>query len=144
MRQRWAIVCLLAVGVIIAYVDRTNLSIALASKDFRSYFDLTDSQRGLLNSAFFWTYTLMQIPAGLLVDRFGVRIPLAVGFGLWCVVAAGTSMATAIWQLVAFRLALGRTPTMDERDALTVYARKHGLANACRVILNLNEFVFVD
>ena len=107
MRQRWAIVCLLAVGVIIAYVDRTNLSIALASKDFRSYFDLTDSQRGLLNSAFFWTYTLMQIPAGLIVDRFGVRIPLAVGFGLWCVVAAGTSTATAVWQLVAFRLALG-------------------------------------
>jgi len=24
------------------------------------------------------------------------------------------------------------------------YAKTHGLANACRVILNLNEFVFVD
>ena len=105
--RRWALVCLLAVGVIIAYVDRTNLSIALASKDFRAFFDLTDSQRGLLNSAFFWTYTLMQIPAGLIVDRFGVRIPLAIGFALWCVVAAATSMSTAIWQLVACRLLLG-------------------------------------
>ena len=105
--RRWALVCLLAVGVIIAYVDRTNLSIALASQDFRSFFDLTDSQRGLLNSAFFWTYTAAQIPAGLIVDRYGVRIPLAAGFTLWCLVAAGTSMATAMWQLVAFRLLLG-------------------------------------
>jgi hypothetical protein len=44
----------------------------------------------------------------------------------------------------AFRLALGRAPTADEREALKAYARKHGMANACRVILNLNEFVFVD
>jgi hypothetical protein len=44
----------------------------------------------------------------------------------------------------AFRLALGRLPTRDERQALADYARQHGLANTCRVILNLNEFVFVD
>jgi hypothetical protein len=44
----------------------------------------------------------------------------------------------------AFRLALARDPTAAELDALTAYARKHGLANACRVILNMNEFVFVD
>jgi uncharacterized protein DUF1553 len=44
----------------------------------------------------------------------------------------------------AFRLAIGREPTAAEREALDEYARQHGLANACRVILNLNEFVFVD
>ncbi len=44
----------------------------------------------------------------------------------------------------AFRLALGRDPTAKERDALTAYAKEYGLANMCRVILNLNEFVFVD
>jgi hypothetical protein len=44
----------------------------------------------------------------------------------------------------AFRLALGRAPTVGERQALEAYAKEHGLANACRVILNLNEFVFVD
>ena len=44
----------------------------------------------------------------------------------------------------AFRLALGREPRQDELDALVAYAKEHGLANACRVILNLNEFVFVD
>ena len=44
----------------------------------------------------------------------------------------------------AFRLALGRSPTHAEQVALITYAREHGLAQACRVILNLNEFAFVD
>ncbi len=44
----------------------------------------------------------------------------------------------------AFGLALGRRPSPQERTALAQYAREHGLAQACRVILNLNEFAFVD
>jgi mono/diheme cytochrome c family protein len=40
--------------------------------------------------------------------------------------------------------ALGRSPTADERAALTQYARRYGLPNLCRALLNLNEFVFVD
>jgi hypothetical protein len=43
-----------------------------------------------------------------------------------------------------FRLALGRSPTDDERDALADYVNQYGLENACRVMFNLNEFVFVD
>ncbi|MBX3441454.1 MAG: DUF1553 domain-containing protein [Planctomyces sp.] len=45
---------------------------------------------------------------------------------------------------LAFRLAIGRSPSPDERAALVEYADQHGLANACRVILNLNEFLFID
>ena len=44
----------------------------------------------------------------------------------------------------AYRLALGREPSEDERDALVAYADRFGMENACRAILNLNEFVFVD
>jgi hypothetical protein len=44
----------------------------------------------------------------------------------------------------AFRLALSRRPTDDELRELTAYAREHGLTNTCRLLLNLNEFVFVD
>ncbi len=44
----------------------------------------------------------------------------------------------------AFRLALSRDPTSEERRELAAYAAEHGLPNACRLILNLNEFVFVD
>ena len=44
----------------------------------------------------------------------------------------------------AFRTALQRAPTDAERMALARYAEQHGLPNACRLVLNLNEFVFVD
>jgi hypothetical protein len=43
-----------------------------------------------------------------------------------------------------FQLALARPPTSDEQAALSDFVRQHGLANACRVVLNLNEFAFVD
>ena len=45
---------------------------------------------------------------------------------------------------VMYRLALGREPTAEESRVLLDYARKHGLANTCRLIWNTNEFSFVD
>ena len=44
----------------------------------------------------------------------------------------------------ACRLALGRLPNPEERAALTAYAKAHGMASACRVLFNTNEFVFID
>jgi mono/diheme cytochrome c family protein len=44
----------------------------------------------------------------------------------------------------AYRLCLGRSPTADESRALEAYVGRFGLANACRVIFNSNEFLFVD
>ncbi len=43
-----------------------------------------------------------------------------------------------------YRFALGREPTAKESVLLTEYAKKHGLANLCRMVLNCNEFVFVN
>ena len=91
--RRWLLVCLLSVGVIIAYVDRTNLSVSLADPGFKKFFSLDDHQRGLLGSVFFWSYALLQIPAGFLVDRYGVKFPLAIGFTLWCGISALTAVA---------------------------------------------------
>ena len=44
----------------------------------------------------------------------------------------------------AFLLALAREPNAEELAALEDYAKREGLENTCRVILNLNEFSFVD
>ncbi len=44
----------------------------------------------------------------------------------------------------AFMLALSREPKPGELAPLIDYARRDGLENACRVILNLNEFSFAD
>ena len=44
----------------------------------------------------------------------------------------------------AFELALGRRPGPEEATILDGYAAKHGLENACLLILNSNEFLFID
>ena len=61
--------------MVIAYLDRINLSVVLSLPEFVSAFRLSDTDRGMLNSAFFWSYAIMQIPAGYLVDRFGSNTP---------------------------------------------------------------------
>ena len=45
---------------------------------------------------------------------------------------------------LAWRLALGRKPSGAEADAFRAYAAKHGMSNACRLLLNSNEFLFLD
>jgi MFS transporter, ACS family, D-galactonate transporter len=105
--RRWLTLILLSVGLIIAYVDRTNLSIALATAEFHNFFALSDSQRGFVNSAFFWSYTLLQIPAGLLIDRAGIKWPVSAALLLWCAASAATASAGSLWLLVSLRLLLG-------------------------------------
>ena len=78
--RRWAIVSLLCIAFIIAYLDRQNLSFALTDSAFKGFFQLTDSGRGLLNSAFFWSYAALQIPAGWVVVADGVGDGSLVGW----------------------------------------------------------------
>ena len=105
--KRWAVVVLLCFGMVIAYVDRTALSVVIAVPDFRNFFGLTDSQRGLMNSAFFWSYALLQVPAGWMVDRYGVKYPYAASFVFWSIVSALTGFSQTITQLFTLRLLLG-------------------------------------
>ncbi|XZE51371.1 DUF1553 domain-containing protein [Planctomycetaceae bacterium SH139] len=44
----------------------------------------------------------------------------------------------------AFRLVVQRQPAQGELDDLVTYADRHGLANLCRILFNLSEFVFID
>jgi hypothetical protein len=44
----------------------------------------------------------------------------------------------------AYRLILHRSPADVELKAVAAYGQRHGLANACRMLLNTNEFMFVD
>jgi hypothetical protein len=45
---------------------------------------------------------------------------------------------------LAYRLAFGRPASAEEKMAVGEYAARNGLANACRLLFNANEFVFVD
>jgi ACS family D-galactonate transporter-like MFS transporter len=70
-RRRWRIAFLLSVGVLVNFFDRVNLSVSQDA--LHASFGLSMIAFGFLSSAYSWTYALMQIPAGVLLDRFGVR-----------------------------------------------------------------------
>jgi MFS family permease len=103
----WGILLLLAIALLISFIDRTSLSSALADKNFLREFGLTSVERGWLNSAFFWTYGLFQLVMGWIVDRYGVKWPYAVCFALWCVATALTGLVTTLGALIAMRLVIG-------------------------------------
>lgn len=106
--MRWTILALLCTGFMIAYFDRVNLSVALADKaGFLSVFRLSNQDRGLLGSAFFWSYAALQIPAGWLVDRWGVKWTYTAGFLLWSVMSAMTAYVGGFEQLFLLRVMLG-------------------------------------
>lgn len=99
-------------AMVIGLLDRINFSVALALPEFRERFALSDHDRGLLNSAFFWTYTALQAPAGWVVDRFGVKRLFTIAVALWGLVTAATAIATFAWQLVLLRLLLGASEAL--------------------------------
>ena len=110
--RRWWLAGILSVGLAFAYAHRTNISFALADQTFIRFLGLSDSDRGTLTSAFFWTYGLFQIPAGALVDRFGTKWPLAAGLFLWCLCSAATGLAPSFGVVLILRLLLGLTETI--------------------------------
>lgn len=105
--NRWAILGLLAVGSLIAFVDRTSMSAAIASHSFKTHFELSNIDRGWVNSAFFWSYAIFQVPMGWVVDRYGVKWPYAASFLIWCVASAAIGLTTALPGLIVMRLLVG-------------------------------------
>jgi ACS family D-galactonate transporter-like MFS transporter len=105
--RRWTIIGLLSLGMVIAYVSRSNLSIVLVLPDFIKSFHLSDTDRGVLNSAFFWAYAALQIPAGWVVDRYGVKLPYAVSFLFWCIASALTAFTGTLGSLYVLRVLVG-------------------------------------
>jgi MFS transporter, ACS family, D-galactonate transporter len=104
-RTRWLTVALFGVGMIIAQFHRIDLSVAMPA--MASDFGWSRTAQGLALSSFYWTYSLFLIPAGLALDRFGVRVPLTVAFLVWSAASAATSLASTVGLLVLCRLLVG-------------------------------------
>jgi MFS transporter, ACS family, D-galactonate transporter len=104
-RLRWRIGGLLGVGVLINFLDRISLSVA--APQLQQSFGLTAEQIGLLLSAFFWSYAVLQIPAGLLLDRFGVTRVGRWGAFLWGAASTVTACAGGFAGIFIARLLLG-------------------------------------
>lgn len=99
------LLALLGLSVVINYIDRSNLSIAAPL--IKDELGLSATQLGTLLSAFFYTYCLMQIPAGWLVDRLDVKRVFAAGFFLWSAATAVTGGLHGFLALLTIRIILG-------------------------------------
>lgn len=103
--RRWSIVLLLFVATVINYLDRSTISLALPL--ISPELHLTPAADGILLSAFFWSYALMQIPIGLVADHFNLKWVYAGTFALWSLAQGLTGIAGSLAVLIGFRIILG-------------------------------------
>lgn len=104
-KVRWKIFLMMLFLIAINYIDRASLSVAMPM--IAKEFDIGPATQGLLLSAFFWTYAFMQIPGGMLADRYGPRVVIAgatLGWGFFQAIAA---VCTGWVSLLVTRLGLG-------------------------------------
>lgn len=103
--QRWLLVVLMHIGMFFCYVHRSGLSVA--APFMIEELGLSTAVMGVLLSAFFWPYSLLQTPSGWAVDRVGVKRSYAWGYALWSLAAAATGLARGMITLVILRGVVG-------------------------------------
>ena len=104
-RRRWGIAVLLGFGVLVNYFDRVNLSVSQAA--LHDSFGISTVTFGFLLSAYSWTYAALQLPAGLILDRFGVKLVGRIGTLLWSVASFAAAVSTGLTGFLGARLLLG-------------------------------------
>lgn len=132
-KRRWGIAVLLGVGIIINYFDRTNMSVA--TKPLMSTFHLSDGQMGILLSSFGWSYALLQIPIGTLLDKIGVKWLMRVGTILWSIATLMTAIVSGMGLIIVSRILLGaaEAPAFPGASKATGYwfpRQERGLATS--------------
>jgi MFS family permease len=103
--RRWRIAVLLGIGVLVNFFDRVNISVAYDA--LRTNWGITAVTFGYLASAYNWTYAVLQIPIGVMLDRWGVRRIGRVATFLWSMASFASGLATGIYSFFAARLLLG-------------------------------------
>ncbi len=103
--RRWRIAWLLALGVMISYLDRVNISVGQQALHQR--FGLTTVGFGYLLGAYSWTYAMLQLPSGVLLDRFGLRRVGVISSFIWSAATFATAASQNVASLFSSRLLLG-------------------------------------
>ncbi len=126
---RWKLFLLLLLLVTVNYIDRGSISVALPI--IQKEFNLSPELVGLLLSAFFWTYALMQIPVGWLIDRFGPRKMVTASCVGWGAATAASGLAGGFASMFIARMAIGVTeagvmPAGGKLNALWMHSKERG------------------
>ena len=103
--RRWRIAWLLALGVMISYLDRVNISVG--QQALHHTFGLTTVAFGYLLGAYSWTYAMLQLPSGVLLDRFGLRRVGVISSFIWSAATFATAASQGVVSLFSSRLLLG-------------------------------------
>ncbi len=102
---RWIVCALLFCATTINYIDRQILSLIKPMLDEQLHW--SDSQFGLVNSAFQGAYGVSLLLFGWLVDRFGTRLGYAVSIAAWSVMAMAHALVGSVGGFIAARIGLG-------------------------------------
>jgi ACS family D-galactonate transporter-like MFS transporter len=120
-RRRWLIALVLALGVLVNYFDRVNLSVA--KQALENDFGVSNVVFGYLLSAYNWTYAALQLPSGVLLDRFGVLTIGRLSALIWAAACFGGALAPGLKTFFASRFLLG----IGEAPTFPAYAKATGL-----------------
>jgi ACS family tartrate transporter-like MFS transporter len=101
----WRLVPLLSLCYTINILDRFNVSVAALTMN--KALGLTATTYGLGAGAFFWSYTLFQVPANSALTRIGARRWITAIVVAWGLCSMGTALATGVYSFVAARFMLG-------------------------------------
>jgi MFS family permease len=131
-RLGW-IVALLALSVLLNYVDRG--AIGVAAPLMMADLELSATGFGIAVSAFFWVYAPLCLVVGWLCDRFCVYRLFAAGIALWALATVLMGFVQGLALLIVLRLLLGlgesiAFPGSSKIFAAEVPAEKRGSANA--------------
>jgi len=96
---------LLFLAGLLNYLDRVTLSVALPAISLD--LSIGPASKGLLLSAFFWSYASMQLPVGWCTDRLSLRWFYPCMFGAWSLACGLTGLSRSLGMMVFFRLLLG-------------------------------------
>ena len=132
-KLRYGIALLLGAGVLINYFDRVNLSVAQDA--LHTDLGIDAVAFGVLSSAYSYTYAALQLPVGVLLDRYGVVALGRAGALLWSIASFLTAAATSFATFFGARLLLGigEAPSFPANAKATGYwfpRHERGLATA--------------
>src|SRR5215472_526719 len=131
LKATHVVLAMLCVMYFITYIDREN--IGTAASEIQKELHLSNTQLGLVFSAFAYPYLLFQIIGGWVGDRFGPRQTLFWCGVIWAAATIATGAVTGIVTLFAARVALGfgegaTFPTATRAMQYWVPASRRGFA----------------
>jgi ACS family hexuronate transporter-like MFS transporter len=121
MTWAWRVCLFLLTATLLSYLDRQALSVV--APRVSAELALDNAQLGLLLSAFFWSYALMHVVIGYLLDRYSIRVTYPLFVGLWSISQIACGLVTGFSGLFVGRLFLGAFETAGQTGAARIIAR---------------------